>query len=266
MKRLELFEFEDFNWLPKFIRSGITNLIIVLHRFMGTSEVIAKLILFVKQKSHFTRIIDLGSGSGGPMLDVMSRIDLNKNNLDLVLTDLYPNQNTIDKINSKNLEHIQYQETSLNATHFDNAPEGLKTMIASFHHMKPNVVKKILHSAQENESPILIYEIAKNTVPTLIWWLFLPISLVILILMSLVMTLFVKPLSLTQIVFTYLIPIIPIIYAWDGQASLMRTYTFNDIKSLLPKDNNKNYIWVIDDAKKPNGKNLGYYIIGYPKN
>ncbi|WP_323789381.1 hypothetical protein [Psychroserpens sp.] len=265
MKRLELFEFEDYSWLPKFVRSSITNLILILHRFMGTSEVIASLILEIKKKSEFSQIIDLGSGSGGPMLDVIHRLNLKGHSLQLVLTDLYPHQKTVHKINDKKLEHIHYQETPLNATNFDNAPEGLKTMIASFHHMKPDVAKKILQSAQDNKSPILIYEIAKNTIPTLIWWLLLPISLVILIIMSLFMTLFVRPLSLTQILFTYFIPIIPLVYAWDGQASLMRTYTFEDVESLLPKAVDNTYIWVIEDAKKSTGKNLGYYIMGYPK-
>lgn len=264
MKRLELFEFEDYNWLPNFIRSGLTKLIVILHRAMGTADVITSLILNIKQKCAFDQVIDLGSGSGGPMLDVMQRLDLNKNKLQLILTDLYPNPKTVEKINAKKLEHVSYQETSLNATNIDNAPKGLKTMIASFHHMKPKIAKKILQSAQDNKSPILIYEIAKNNIPTLIWWLLLPLSLIILIAMSLVMTLFVRPLSLTQIIFTYIIPIIPITYAWDGQASLMRTYTFDDIKTILPEKQD-HYVWVIEDAKKSNGKTLGYYIMGYPK-
>ena len=44
------------------------------------------------------------------------------------------------------------------------------------------------------------------------------------------MTPFVKNLTLKQIIFTYLIPIVPLIYAWDGQASLVRMYTFKDIE------------------------------------
>lgn len=139
-------------------------------------------------------------------------------------------------------------------------------MIASFHHMNPMVAKKILNSAQANREPILIFELAKNNIPTLAWWLFLPISLIILVLMSAVMTLFVRPLTLKQILFTYFIPIIPLTYAWDGQASLMRTYTFDDVKNLIGETGKEDYHWEIDDAKKANGKKLGYYIIGYPKN
>ena len=48
------------------------------------------------------------------------------------------------------------------------------------------------------------------------------------------MTPLVKPLTWRQIVFTYLIPIIPICYAWDGQASLPRMYTMDDVEVLLP--------------------------------
>ena len=267
MKRIELFEFEDFPWFPKVIRTSMTNLIVIFHKMMGTSEVLSNLILDLKKKHNFSQITDLGSGSGGPMIDVIQQINETTQNekVKLVLTDLHPNPELVKKINSQKLENVKYHEQSVNATNIDKAPAGLKTMIASFHHMNPTVAKKILHSAQENREPILIFELAKNNIPTLVWWIFLPLSLLILILMSLVMTLFVRPLSFKQILFTYLIPIIPIAYAWDGQASLMRTYTFDDVENLIGKNEKEDYHWEIDDAKKPNGKKLGYYIMGYPK-
>ncbi|WP_062059880.1 hypothetical protein [Aquimarina longa] len=266
MKRIELFEFEDFDWLPKIIRTGATNLIIVLHKMMGTAEVITELVLTIHKKYKFSQITDLGSGSGGPMPEVLNKIhNINKHSsIRLMLTDLYPNPKIVQKINAQKLENITYNEQSVDATTIGKAPAGLKTMIASFHHMRPAIAKKILQSAQENEEPILIYEIAKNNIPVVVWWLLLPISLTILMIMSLIMTLFVRPLTFTQVLFTYLIPIIPIVYAWDGQASLMRTYTKKDIEGLLDVDENIRYHWDIADAQKTNGKNLGYYIMGYP--
>ena len=80
------------------------------------------------------------------------------------------------------------------------------------------------------------------------------------------MTLKVRPVSFKQLVFTYLIPIIPLIYAWDGQASLMRTYTLKDIKELLGKDRASDYNWDMQQATKANSKKAGYYVFGYPKN
>ena len=267
MKRLELFEFEDFNWLASNIRTGATNLIMVLHRVIGTSEVLSSLLLQIKSKVDFTQIVDMGSGSGGPMLDTIQKV--NKKlpedaQISLLLSDLYPNEKTISDINRLNLPNIKYHSKSVNALKLDEIPKGLKTMIASFHHMKPQVAKQILEKAEKSGEPFLIYEIAQNNVPVLAWWLLLPISLLILIIMSLFMTPFVKPLKFQQLLFTYIIPVIPLVYAWDGQASLMRTYTFDDVRELLGNRTNTNYEWEMADAKKENGKKAGYYVLGYP--
>ena len=268
MKRKELFEFEDFSWFPTGIRVGMTNLILVFHKMMGTTEVISNLIIDLRKKVHFTTIIDLGSGSGGPMAEVLKYVNEKEKEtkLSLLLSDLHPNPELINKINTDDNEFVNYHKESINATNLLEAPKGLKTMIASFHHMNPEIAKSILQSASKNNQSILIYELAKNNLPFTVWVLLLPISLSILIIMSLVMTPFSKNLTVTQLLFTYVIPIIPLAYAWDGQASLMRTYSFEDINLLLNDLETPNYNWEVDDAFKDNGKKLGYYIKGYPLN
>lgn len=265
MKRIQLFEFEDFNWFPKPIRTGMTNLLVVLHKLFGTHEVLTNLITTVKKKHHFSQIIDLGSGSGGVMPEVIKNLNKEQttNKLKLILTDLHPNPKLVKRVNSEH-KNISYLKTSLNATNLSSVPEGLKTMIASFHHMPPSIAKGILKSAQDNKQPLLIYELAENKIPILLWWILLPLSLVILFIMSLFMTLFVRPLTWNQLLFTYLIPVIPICYAWDGQATLVRTYTFKDIEYLLQDFKDDSYTWEISPVKKANGKNLGYYVLGLP--
>ncbi len=266
MKRIQLFEFEDYQWLPNPIRKGITNLIVVFHKMMGSSEVIASLVKELKQKHDFTQIVDMGSGSGGPMINVIKTLNEQSGGgpFSLLLTDLYPNEDIVNLINEQKIPNVSYDPKSLNASNLKDAPKGLKTMVGSFHHMDVPTARKILNSAQDNKEPILIYEVAKNTIPLILWLVYLPLSLVILVVMSLIMTLFVRPLTISQVVFTYLIPIVPLVYAWDGQASLVRTYTFDDIKELIGQMDNSNYHWEVDDARKANGKNAGYYIMGYP--
>ena len=56
-----------------------------------------------------------------------------------------------------------------------------------------------------------------------------------------------------------------LVYAWDGQASTMRTYTFKDVNDLLKDTSQNNYTWEVAKANKIIGKNLGYYIMGYTK-
>lgn len=264
MKRVQLFEFEDFRWFPAWLRACMTNLIIVLLKMLGVQKVLAASIAKILKEHKINTIVDLGSGSGGVMPDVLEILhtDFDLPDSKLILTDLYPNPDAVKKFD--NNSDIDYLETPVDATNIALAPAGLKTMVNSFHHMPPKAAKQILKSAQESNQPILIYEMAENKMPLLLWWILLPISLPILMIMSLFMTPLVKPLKWQQLVFTYLVPIIPIFYAWDGQASMPRLYALKDYDELLAGIESDNYEWEKGLVKKENGKNLGTYCLGVP--
>ena len=256
MKRVQLFEFEDFDWLPGWIRASMTNILVVLHKMLGTKDVLSHLITTIRENFTFDQIVDMGSGSGGILPEAITSINEGSQNpIELLLTDLHPDKSKVDYINNQKLSHIRYSSESVDATNLKGAPNGLKTMLNSFHHMPVESARKILHSAQENKEAILIYEIGENKIPLALWWLFLPISLVIVFVMALFQTPFSKPISFRQIVFTYFIPIIPLLYAWDGQASIVRMYTFDDVRSMLPPPSDL-YSWTMEQAKKPNGKKI----------
>jgi len=267
MKRIQLFEFEDYDWFPSWLRVCMTNLIVVLHKLLGVSDVLANLVAQALIKSKATQIVDLGSGSGGAMPEVMKILhgfDRYKN-VNLIMTDLYPNAEVVTKFKSQNNPNIKYHESSVDATDIANAPLGLKTMVNCFHHMNPKNARKILESAQKNKQPLLIYEMAQNNIPQLVWWVLLPISLAILMISVLFMTPFVKPLTWKQLVFTYIIPIIPICYAWDGQASMPRMYTLKDMDVLLEGLETDEYTWEKAIMYRKKGKKLGTYVLGLPK-
>ena len=266
MKRIQLFEFEDFGWFSGWLRVCMTNLIVILQKIIGVPELLANLIADILKKKSLSSIVDLGSGSGGAMPEVMDSLHEIEGleQVTLTMTDLFPNNQMLKKFNTDALDKICYLESSVDATNIATAPEGLKTMVNCFHHMPPKKARAILESAQRTNQPLLIYEMGDNNIPLLIWWLLLPISLIILIIMVLFMTPFVKPLTWRQIVFTYLIPIIPICYAWDGQASLPRMYTLKDLDHLLEGLGSENYIWQKGHAKKKNGKKQGTYLLGLP--
>ena len=68
LKRLHLFEIEDQSWLPNIIRDCMTNTLIVMHALAGTNKYLPELLARVLRDTDTTRIIDLCSGSGGPMV------------------------------------------------------------------------------------------------------------------------------------------------------------------------------------------------------
>ena len=266
MKRVHLFEFEDYKWFPQWIRNNITKLIVVLHKMMGVEEVLAKLCSEILKDNQIDKIVDLGSGAGGAMPGVLSTLHSQYGLTDtqLLLTDRYPNANTIKSLTESKLP-ISYNLDSVDATQLDKVPLGLRTMINSFHHMDVGNAKKIIESAQKSKQPLLIYEMAENKIPLFLWWLLLPISLIILIVMVFFMTPFTKPIDVRQLLFTYLIPIIPICYAWDGQASMPRMYTFDDFNELLKGVEDENYTWKKGRPKNNKGKIVGSYFLGLPR-
>lgn len=267
MKRIQLFEFEDQPWFPAWMRTSLTRVIRVLLKVMGITKLSAQLIKEKMDECGASQIVDLGSGAGGVMIDVFEEMKAEEKTStpNFILTDLYPSKEHINYVNQLHHEKLNYKEEPVNALSLESAPEGLKTMFNAFHHLRPSSAQEMLQKAAKSKSPLLIYEMADNSIPSILWWLFLPISLVIVAVMCLFLTPLVRPLTFKQLFFTYLIPIIPITYAWDGQASYPRIYTFEDIKELLSGIDQSSYSFEVEYLKNHKGKKQGYYIFGYPK-
>ena len=83
--------------------------------------------------------------------------------------------------------------------------------------------------------------------------------------MALVKSAFVRPVTPTQLFFTYVIPLIPLFYAWDGQASMPRIYGEKDLDELLEGLEDPEYIWEKGFGLSKRGGKLGSYLLGLPK-
>jgi hypothetical protein len=193
------------------------------------------------------------------MIEVFKSLaeDPEKSNLKLILTDLYPDQRLISKINESGISHLSYRPTPVDATHVNPELKGVRTMVGSFHHMNPGKARQILENAQHNKAPICIYEISDNRHPTALWWISIPI----IFLMALVITPLVRPLAWKQIVFTYIIPVIPFIFAWDGAVSNVRTYTLEDLDVLLEGLESEEYRW---EKGRISNRGNKLYLLGIP--
>ena len=70
MKRIHLFEFEDQPWFPKLFRRFITDLIQYQQTTFDVYTPVVPKIMEIMQKLNCRQIIDLCSGSGGPLLRI----------------------------------------------------------------------------------------------------------------------------------------------------------------------------------------------------
>ncbi|WP_437313214.1 hypothetical protein [Sorangium sp. So ce385] len=259
MKRIHLFELEDFSWFPGWLRSCMTRMIVTVHKALGSSDELAELIARALRESRSTSIVDLCSGSGGPMLDVLERLNQKPGfeGVTLTLTDLYPNTEAAARINARGGTNVSYRTTPLDATEAGRETAGLRTMISSFHHMRPESARKILETAQRSRQPICIFEISDNSYPAFLWWTALPANF----LMCLLMTPLARPVTARQLVFTYLLPIIPLCFAWDGAVSNARTYTLDDLDELLRGLGDEGYRW---EKGVIGGRMKKIYLLGIP--
>lgn len=267
MKRVHVPEIEDASWFPSGLRACMTNLIVVFTRKIGVLPVLASLVSRALKAGKLGRIVDLGSGSGGSMPDLIEQVRANPEtaNVELVMTDKFPNPDAIARFNDPARPYLSYARESVDATNLASAPSGLKTMVNCFHHMRPPQARAILESAQRERQPLLIYELQDNEVPFAVWLLFLPLGLAILFVMALLLTFGVRPLTGRQLAFTFLIPLVPMFYAWDGQASLPRIYTLKDMDELLAGLESADYVWEKGYATTEQGKKKGIYVLGMPR-
>lgn len=266
MRRVNIPELEDQRWFPSWLRTSMTNLIVVMSRLIGADEALTTLVSRILKEQRMTQVVDLGSGAGGVMPEVIERVrrEPELTQVTLLMTDLYPNDDAVERFNDPQRPHLRYRREAVDATDFAAAPPGLKTMTNCFHHMPPDVARHILKSAHDHRQPLLIYEMAENNIPFILWLLFLPLGLLIVGAMSLLLTPFVRPVSLRQLFFTYLIPIIPVFYAWDGQASMPRIYAQEDVDELLAGLDDPEYRWERGPARSQAGRAVGQYLLGVP--
>ncbi len=145
----------------------------------------------------------------------------------------------------------------VNAKNVPETLKGFRTLFLSFHHFKPKQAVQIVQNSVNSNQPIGIFEIQDRSVSSIIAMLLLPISV-------LLTTPFIKPFSLLRLLFTYIIPIIPIIVLWDGVVSSLRTYSVDEMQQLIKSvENNENFHWQIE--KKKAKMSFVIYTIGIPK-
>ncbi len=241
MKRIQLFEFEDLPWFPHALRVRMTRFIVPLHRLMRTPQAIAPLLARALEHSGERAIFDLCSGSCGPMLQAMPEVWRQPGLQDVTLTfsDLYPQREHADEVRAIADARLRYLEQPVDATAPGEDARGVRTMMCSLHHMPPPLAKQILARARTDRAPFLAFEISDNSLPRWLWWAAMPSTF----LMTFLLTPWIRPMTWQQLAWTYVVPILPALVAWDGAVSNARTYTLDDLDTLLADLHGPGYRW-----------------------
>ena len=259
MKWPRLFEIEDQRWLPAVLRNQITDALRYLIIEMKIYDPIIPEFLWVMQQSRTKYVVDLCSGGTGPWEYLIREISNPEEMIErITLTDLYPNEKAL-KAMSDNHPIFKYKTESVDALNIDTELEGVRTLFSSFHHFATDEAVSIIQDAVNKQMPICIFEFTGRRLAN---FLLTPITIVLLF----AKLLFNRPLTGSRLLFSYLLPIVPLLLLWDSTVSHLRSYSQDELKEILNHvSDSASYDWEIGESTSPKTPLANTYLIGYPK-
>ena len=261
MKRIHFIEFEDLAWFPGWLRECMTRYLTAFHRMVGTAQVLPALLARAGRAGRTTQLLALCPGGTGPGVATLRELQKlpDMAQARVTFTDLYPNAIAARAVQNLADPELSYRMEPVDATRVPAELKGVRTMICSLHHMRPELARKILEDAWKTKTAFCAYEVSDNGPPLFLSPLAFPFGF----LLTLLLVPFVRPWDWKMWFFTYVIPLLPFFIAWDGTVSNMRTYTMNDMRELTAPFQSADYAWEMGRVKTRGGPAL--YLLGLPQ-
>jgi len=269
MRRVQFIELHEQSWFPSSIRDGITDALQFGLNLLNAYDPIAPLLRgtldSARSRTNFGHsnvgqaVVDLCSGGGGPWFDLSRKLQSRTPSGDpparrIWLTDKYPNLDAFQTIGAGSENHITHYPGSVDAMAVPPELKGFRTMFTSFHHFSPEEARAILQNAVDAAEGIGIFEItrrASSTIGLMIAW----------VLLLFVCTPWIRPFRWSRLLWTYLVPIIPLVLLFDGVVSCLRTYRPGELRAMVAELKASKYRWEI--GEQLGGKAPITYLIGY---
>ena len=257
MKRLHLFEIHDQKWCPGTIRQAETEYLqFVIAKMKGYAPMVPVLAATL-ERTGARKVLDLCSGAGGPWPWLHPVLADRGVNVSVCLTDKYPNVEGLEQ-SSQSVGHgIRYHPHPVDAMRVGEQLGGFRTMFSSFHHFRPEQARALLSDAVGRCEGIAIFEGTQRTALAMLQMLMVP-------LMVLVTTPFIRPFRWARLLWTYVIPLVPLVSLFDGLVSCLRTYSVQELRELSDGLGRNTYQWEAGEVKSTAGLITVTYLFGVP--
>ena len=259
MARIHAFEFEDQAWFPGLIREYMTDFL----SHMGGWSIVPYLpfterLAEAMRRTGDQRVIDLCSGGGGPAV-VIAR-DLRERlarPVGVVLTDLYPSPSRLEHARSVFPDWVELEARSIDAQNVPPELEGFRLVCNGFHPLKPEQARACLLDAVTKRRGVALVELTRRSPFSMLQIAFGTTT-------QLLVTPFIKPFRWSRLLFTYLVPVVPLCTLWDGIVSCLRVYDPRELEGLVQGLPVSDYHWEYGRLRVPKiGAELTY-LIGAP--
>lgn len=236
MRRVHLFELEDFDWVPRPIRDGGTDLLDLAFDRLGFYRGVEPRLIDVMQQTGSDRLVDLCSGGGGGTLQMRGLVRERFPAAEILLSDRHPNEAGMARVAALNDAKVRYRTEPVDAMAGGGDLPGVRTMSGALHHFPPEAVKQLLTGVVARRAPIAFFDVAASPGIRKMPMVLAPIAMLFNMTLLFFGTLFLVPLArpfrLSRLFFTYVLPAIPLLVAWDGTVSALRAYTPEELLAL----------------------------------
>lgn len=255
MKRQRWFEFHDSRWFPTYLRDLVTEALEAIWNTNHTYRPIVPRLRDAVQRSGSESIIDLCSGGGGPWLSLYDDVAQGRP-LSILLTDFYPSARASSSLSDAKKTHITACMEPVDARSVPENLRGFRTIFSSFHHFSPEAARAMLADAFRRREGIGVFEAAHCDARTLL-------SVIGVAALSLRVAITARPVRPGRIIFTFLLPVIPLTLWIDGLLSCLRSYSQQDMRELTAGLTAPDYEWQIGEQR--GGTVPIRYILGIPR-
>ncbi len=231
-RRFQLFEFGDQAYLPEAVRRVYHDCLGFVSRACGFYDRMYVPFSTWTKDSHEQAVLDLASGAAGPIETMLGRAKENNVKLPkIVLSDLYPNEEQFETLRNRfGSEHVAFMKAPVSVT--DASTEGypLLSICAAFHHFPPEVAQSIIAQSINKGRGIFIVEPFERKFSTVLT------TALIGPLLGFASPFFRFPWRARNFLLCSIFPVVPLMVAFDGIISVLRSYSSDELQAMLPKE------------------------------
>lgn len=256
--RLHCFELEDQPWFPAVIRDLATDYLHFMETTFGPHRPVVALLSDALRATGSHQVVDLCSGGSGPILALQQELAAEGLDVRFTLTDRFPNLAAFRQAEARSQGRITFVAEPVDAREVPAHLKGFRTMFNAFHHFRPADATAILRSATQAGQPIGVFEIPERSLQVIAALVLTPLLVVL-------ATPFIRPFQWRRLLWTYLVPLVPLTCLWDGIVSQLRAYTVAEVDRMTEGLATGTYVWHAGRVPIPSSPAHVTYLLGYPR-
>jgi len=253
MRRIQFVELHEQPWFPGLLRDQVTHALQHGINLFNVYAPAAPLIQSLLDLAPTPTVIDVCSGGGGPWLGLSQAMRTDGTALQISLTDKYPNLTALECMRTASGNRIVFRRDSIDAMEVPGDLAGVRTIFTSFHHFPPSEAAALLRDAAAARQPIGIFEVTRRS-PSAIALMF-PWAL-----MAAFYTPMIRPFRWSRLLWTYLLPVIPLVLLFDGIVSCLRSYRPEELLEIARESGQSEYGWTTGELSGALGTRITYLL------